>query len=366
MSKEKNPEKKRIKPVLIVLIVLAVLLFLLAATAGIFIWYSSSVRGSMFAPRTGDIEAILQTTPTQSGSTEPAQEPTQPIQADWIDEDGNAYDYRDDVISILLMGVDYMGDESHWDESMVSNGGNADIMALITLNTKTFDTSILYIPRDTMTDIIKMDAEGNYLGTAYTNITVSHSYGDGDEMSCRLTTAAVSHLLYGVPINRYVALNYDAFATLNELLGGLKITFTEDHTDIDPSYTKGNTVVMDSEQLRRYITYRDRSQVEGAYDRGVRSMEVLQIMFNQCKGRIAANPTVALDFWNALNDYLISDMDLSEVTYLATNISKIDFSSDTVVKIPGDFSMGERYAEFYADEKWLHDFVVETFCTPAK
>ena len=365
MSKEKN-EKKRMKPIFIVLIVLAALLVLLVAATGIFIWYSSSVRGSMFAPRKGDIEAILQTTPTQETATDSTQEPTQPIQADWIDDDGNAYNYRDDVISILLMGVDYMGDESHWDDTMVSNGGNADIMALVTFNVNTFDTSILYVPRDTMTDIIKMDADGNYLGTAYTNITVSHSYGDGKEMSCRLTTAAVSHLLYGIPINRYVALNYDAFATLNELLGGLKITFKEDHTDIDPSYTKGSTVVMDSEQLRRYITYRDRSQVEGAYDRGARSMEVLQVMFNQCKGRIAANPTVALDFWDALSDYLVSDMDLSEVTYLATNISKIDFSSDTVVKIPGNFSMGERYAEFYADEKWLHDFVVKTYCVPAK
>lgn len=44
------------------------------------------------------------------------------IDADWIDEQGNAYNYRDDVISILFMGIDYMGDEKNWFYATESNG----------------------------------------------------------------------------------------------------------------------------------------------------------------------------------------------------------------------------------------------------
>ena len=41
---------------------------------------------------------------------------------------------------------------------------------------------------------------------------------------------------------------------------------------------------------------------------------------------------------------------------------KMDFSSDTVIKLPGEVRMGETYAEFYPDMDWLHDFVANTFC----
>ena len=36
------------------------------------------------------------------------------------------------------------------------------------------------------------------------------------------------------------------------------------------------------------------------------------------------------------------------------------------MRLPGETVMGERYAEFYPDETWLHDFVVEKFCVPAE
>ena len=61
-----------------------------------------------------------------------------------------------------------------------------------------------------------------------------------------------------------------------------------------------------------------------------------------------------------------TDLDLTEITYLARNMGKMYFTSDTIVRLPGETVMGERYAEFYPDESWLHDFVVEKFCVPAE
>lgn len=352
----KNP----MKIVAIVLGSLAALLVLIALAIGIFLWYSGSVRGDMFARRN---------TPTLVPETSaPADVPettAPPVVADWIDEDGNAYDYREDVITILLMGVDYMADENQWEAGVVSNGGNADIMCLVTLDTKTFDFSLLYLPRDTMADVIAMDPEGNYIDTVRTNLSAAHSYGDGGDLSCRLTEDAVSRLLWGVPVNRYVALDYEGMYGLNSLLGGLTITFGQDYTQIDGDYVRGATVTMDSEQMRRFITYRDHSDVSGAYDRGVRGMAALRAIFDQCKAKIAENPTAALDLWNALDSYITSDLSLTEITYLATNIGKMAFGADTVVRLPGETKMGEAYAEFYPDEAWLHDFVVDTFCIPA-
>ena len=366
LRKEPAEKKtKRAKTAAIVFSVLAALLVLIAVGIAVFLWYSGSVRGSMFASRA----SISATAPKPESSDIPegaAAETSAPIAADWIDENGVAYNYRDDMISILLMGIDYMNDESHWYYETVSNGGNADVMALVILNTKTFDFSILYIPRDTMADVIATDADGNYIDTVYTNISTAHSYGDGEALSCQLTADAVSRLLYGVPVNRYIALDYDALYTLNTIIGGLTITFSEDYTNINSAYTKGSTVTMNSRQMGQFITYRNISNVSGAYDRGIRNMAVLKALFEQCKDEIAADPTIALDFLSQLSSYLTTDLDLSEITFLARNIGKMNFTSDTIIKLPGETVMGEKYAEFHPDEQRLHDFVADTFCVPAK
>ena len=133
----------------------------------------------MFAARSGKMTESAQ--PVQTAA---ALETEKPIDADWIDEEGNAYNYRDDMISVLLMDVDYMSEKSNWKNGMISNGGNSDMLALVILNTTTFEFSILYIPRDTMADVLATDEAGNYIDTVYTNISTAHSYGDGKEVSC--------------------------------------------------------------------------------------------------------------------------------------------------------------------------------------
>ena len=166
-------------------------------------------------------------------------------------------------------------------------------------------------------------------------------------------------------MSRYVALDYDALYTLNDLIGGLTITFDDDYTEIHSTFTKGSTVTLNRWYMDKFITYRSETDLEGAYKRGMRSMAVMKALFNQCKGKIVADPAVALEYYNGLKDYITTDLDLTEITYLARNMGKMYFTSDTIVRLPGETVMGERYAEFYPDESWLHDFVVEKFCVPA-
>lgn len=357
-SSEKNSENKATNPLKITSIVLSTLaavLVLAAVGIGVFVWYSGSMHGSMFSSRDN---AVLQ--PTVSAEQEMLAD------ADWIDENGNAFKYRDDVISILLMGIDYMGDEEAWEEGTVSNGGNADMMGLVVLDTTTFDFSILYIPRDTLADVIAMDADGNYIDTVRTNISTSHSYGDGGELSCQLSADAVSRLLLGVPVNRYAALDCDAIYTLNEIVGGVRITFDSDCTDLCDSFTEGSTATLNNLYLSMLVTYRDYEQLDGAYIRGMRIMNVLKALFDQLKEKIMEDPAVALEIFDGLSEYITTDLQLSEITFLARNIGKMDFSLDTIVSLQGETVMGEEYAEFHADQDWIYDFVVDKFCVPVQ
>ena len=92
--------------------------------------------------------------------------------------------------------------------------------------------------------------------------------------------------------------------TLNDLIGGLTITFDDDHTEIHSTFTKGSTVTLNRWYMDKFITYRSETDLEGAYKRGMRSMAVMKALFNQYKGKSVADPAVALEYYNGLKDYI--------------------------------------------------------------
>ena len=114
------------------------------------------------------------------------------------------------------------------------------------------------------------------------------------------------------------------------------------------------------------VTYRDYEDMDSSSVRGMRIMNVLKAMFDQLKVKLMEDPAMALEIVNKLSQYLTTDLELSEITYLASNIGKMDFSSDTVVRLQGETVMGEEYPEFHADQDWIYDFVVDKFCVPVQ
>ena len=85
-------------------------------------------------------------------------------------------------------------------------------------------------------------------------------------------------------------------------------------------------------------------------------------MAMQAKDMIKKDPTAAMTMYNQLKPFMTSNLSIDEVSYLAQQLVNVEFKGDTVIQMPGVVTKGERYAEFYPDEEWLHDFVIETFC----
>lgn len=352
----------------IVLASLAGLLVLAAVGVWGFLRYTNSLHAGMFADRSSStMQQIRQqreaaaTPAPEAGQTDSEQE-SAPM-ADWVDTDGSAYRYRDDVQTLLIMGIDNMTDPANWAPGVVSNGGNADVLALVILDGAAGRVSILYIPRDTMTNMLQLDAEGNYLDTVFNNISASHSYGDGGALSCELTADAVSNLLYGVPILRYAAMDFESMSAINQALGGLEITFPEDYSKLDYAFQQGATVRLTDYQLNRLIRYRDHSELDGAYQRGLRDLKlVLDAMLRQVKQMLREDPGAAMSIYNQLKPYMTTNLSLDEISYLAQQVTGFSIDADTIVHMPGVVTAGEKYAEFYPDEEWLHSYVIETFC----
>lgn len=361
-GRKKRPSAQKI--LAIALSVIAVLMVLVAAAAWGFFRYSSHLREGMFNDRVSrEMQQIRQQSQPAPSETPNPESPDYLLQADWIDEEGNAYRYRHEVLTLLVMGVDYMKDRSHWTAAMHSNGGNTDVLALVILETGAKQMSVLYIPRDTMTNVLAVDAKGNYKETLFTNITTAHSYGDGGALSCELSAEAVSNLCYGIPIDRYIALDYDGIGTLNQALGGLELTLDQDYPSIDRSFKSGKTVRLNNRQLRALIQYRDKQELDGAYKRGLRDLTLVAMaVYRQAVELVKEDPGAVLGLYGQMEPYLTTNLSLDEVSYLAQAVMEIGFTEQTVVTMPGSTLKGEVFAEFYPDEDWLHDFIAAHVC----
>ena len=168
----------------------------------------------------------------------------------YITFEGKNYEYNYNLKNILFLGVD-KNDEMA--EREAGRGGQSDTLILLSMNKEDETTTLLEISRDTMTEIEIYDINGEYLAKERAQITLQYAYGDGQKESCRLTEAAVSKLLYDVPISAYVAMGVDGIATVTDLMGGVKITVPEDYTYIDPAFSQGAELVLKGEQAEKYV-----------------------------------------------------------------------------------------------------------------
>ena len=139
-----------------------------------------------------------------------------------IEYKGESYQYNNRITTILYAGVDSVGKME--ESEQYGNKARADTIALVVMDEKKEKMSILSINRDTMTDIRRYTMNGNDKGLYETHLGYAYSYGDGGEVSCENLCEAVSLLMGGIPVNRYVVTNQDSMPYINNLAGGITVT----------------------------------------------------------------------------------------------------------------------------------------------
>lgn len=365
-----EPEKKKKnspeKIIAIVLASLAGLLLLLALAAGGFVLYTGSLRPSMFQERSTEEMEKVRVQVVQASTPTPSPPPLgEIVDADWIDEEGKPWKYNHHVLTVLLMGIDNMKDRVQWVTGR-TNGGNSDVLVLLILDLEDREVSVLNIPRDTMADVLALDANGDFEAMVYTNISTAHSYGDGDALSCQLTAHALSNLLCGAQIDRYVAVDYDSLNRVNELLGGVEIELDSDYTWLGYEWTAGKKMRLNNYQLRQFLQYRDMHDINGAFDRSQRDLKVMKAMFEQFKRKFQEDPGVVLQMYSAMESYITTDLSLDEISFLAQTLVELSIDMNRVVTLPGENHAGEKYVEYYPDLDWISSFAKKMFFVPCE
>lgn len=343
--KQKAPRKKK-GPLIAVLIIFGILVLLLATAVGAYFYLNK--KGEAQLKKNQSIASI--TAPEEASSEDDGKT---------IVYNGAKYKYNEDNINILFMGVDR--DMQDTGEKVIGENGQADVLIWAALDSKTGHLSLINISRDAMVDVNKYNVEDKYLGTDKMQLCLAYSYGDGKEKSCENTLQSVSRLMYGMPVNAYVAIDYSAIAPLNDAIGGVTVNVLEDLTQSDSALKAGETVTLHGEQAQTYVRSRNTEVLDSNNQRMERQKQYIDAFLQQAISQTKKNLTLPVTLYNDVSDYMVTNISASEVTHLATLMIQNGVSRGDILTVPGEVTQGDVYAEFNPDDKELYKLILSVF-----
>lgn len=300
-------------------------------------------------------------TDVSAGAT--AAEPTAaPVvwQEGWVRHDGKIYEYNEDIMTIMVLGIDDM--DKVTESTTLTGGGQSDANFLVIINPDEKDIKVLAINRDTMTEIKMYGAgEGGSTPIAYAQLATQHGFGDGKELSCELTRDTISALLYDLPIHGYASINMGAIAELNDAIGGVEVTVLDDITAKSKNLKKGAEVTLKGMDAFWYVKYRDTNVFESNRGRLARQKQYLTAFTAKLKEAVKKDITLPITIYQQLSPYIVTDLTIDEMVYLAKELLDYQLNGEVIYTLEGTTEMGEKFEEFYPDKDALKALMIELF-----
>lgn len=282
------------------------LVLLVAIGIGVVFFVLSWMRGSL---------ATTGISPGLPGNTQPSENVTYnfgQLLPDWGGKDR---------ITVLLLGVDERAQETGpW---------RTDTIMLLTIDPVTLQAGALSIPRDLWVPI-----PGHRDG----RINTAHFLGDLNDYEGGGPALAVDTVEYnlGVPIDYYVRVNFQAFVTLVDQVGGIDIyveetindpTYPDYHYGYDPLYIEAGWHHFDGEMALKYARTRHTSN---DFARARRQQQVLlaildRVTSHELLPELARN---APSLYKTLQDSVSTDLALDQM--LALGNMAIEVDRDTI------------------------------------
>lgn len=274
---------------------------------------------------------------------------------------GTAYARREDLETVLLLGVDKF--EGETPEGYVNNQ-QTDFLLLLVMDKENETCTPIQLNRDTMTQIQILGVTGEPAGTFTGQLALAHTYGSGEEDSCVNTVLAVENLLYGMEIDHYVSLTMDGVALLNDLVGGVTVEVLDDFSGIDDSLVQGETVTLQGQQALTYVRSRGGLEDSSNLHRMERQRQYLSALQQQLKAAVQQEDGFTLDALLQLNEYMVSDCTVDQLSDLGDSLAAYQVSD--ILTTPGDAQEGEEFMEFTVDEAALQQLVMDVFYEPVE
>lgn len=284
---------------------------------------------------------------------------------DVVEYNGHKYVYNEDVVSVAFLGID----KRELDEvTTIGTAGQADADMVVTVNTATGRVKVIAVPRDTMVDVDLYSEDGEYLRSENMQLCLSYAYGNGTDTSAENVLTSLSRILYNVPISKYFALDLDGIAPINDAIGG--VTVESLYNFKNKGIAVGDKVHLTGEMTETYVRQRDLDDVEASLNRTARQIQYVKAFAAQLVPAVKNDFSIVNDLYNTASLYSTTNIDISNVTYMASLLLSKEITDFESVTLDGEMKESDRkdyngfvYAEFYPDEDSTLETVLDTFYT---
>lgn len=271
--------------------------------------------------------------------------------------DSVEYKLNKNIETVLVMGLDKFSEEV--DSSSYDNDQQADFLMLFVLDNQNKTCKAIHINRDTMVEMDVLGVAGQKVGTTTQQIALSHTYGNGQNVSCRNTTKAVSNLLDGIDVTHYLSVTMDAVPVFNDLVGGVTVEVLDDFTGIDDTLVKGEKVTLMGDKALTYVRNRYGLEDSTNSNRMIRQKQYIEELYRITREKTKSDENFVLTAWQELSQYAVSDCYEQDLLQIYEKISGYEYLG--TVNIEGKSLVGESFMEFYPDEEKLEKLVLEMF-----
>ena len=278
---------------------------------------------------------------------------------------GEKYVLNENITTILGMGIDRTDFTTQDNEEYGANG-QADSIFLVALDTKTGKTKIIAISRETMVDIDAYSAGGEYLGSRKRQICLAYSYGDGREFSCENVVKAAERVCYGLPINSYFAINFEAIGKANDAVGGITVNSLADlKLPSGIEIKRGEPVTLHGSDTLGYVRYRSQVDVDANVARMDRQVQYLRAFADRMLVLTKKDISTPVRLYNTISDAgdMVTDINIPKVTYLSQKAVLNNSVNDMdILNVKGETVLGDDgHAEFTPNETEFFEMILSVY-----
>lgn len=266
---------------------------------------------------------------------------------------GHTYSMKENLINFLFLGIDK---ENINLQKETGTQGQADVIILASFDTKTRKTTMLNIPRDTMTDVTVLTPDGLYVGMKNQQICLSYAYGNGKDQSCENTLHAVQRIFYNLPISTYFSLDLDGLEFVNDSIGGVDVISPQTIGE----FVAGQSYHLMGKQAESFV----RTRGDEAYanlQRNERQKIYMQSFMNTVISQTKKDIFTPLNLFNSTAPYSCTNLNPSKVTYLTKEAMTGGSVQFEINNIPVYFTVNNDSVENYILEKEFFEQFLTVF-----
>lgn len=260
---------------------------------------------------------------------------------------------KNDSINVLVLGMD-IGDADIEGNKAIRR---SDTIMVLNYNPNTKKANIVSIPRDTLIEVDAYLDTGEY--RRYWKINTAYVLGGEEEITIHVES------LLDIDINYIVEVDYNAFRSIIDSIGGVEMTieqdmfYDDDAQDLHINFKAGETVLLDGKKAEEFIRWRKNNDGSGLADADIDRIKNQQLFISKLLDKVMSPSIVfkAPKILNSISENVETNIPAKELVSLGMKIIRLKSSDIIMTTLQGEpqYIYGESF--LIADKEYNMDLI---------